>query len=296
MTAQSSHQLILSDSKNLLGALCEHGLWSAGQPLRLHLGCGENHFDGYINIDYPSDQHNVMQVQADVLTDITKLALPPNSVDEIRLHHVFEHFNRVTALAMLMRWQTWLKPGGKLHLETPDIKGCAENLLNGATWQIKMAAIRHLAGDQAAGWAYHVDHWFPERFQRTLTQLGFNNVQTQSSKWDSAPHCANVQAIGFKEQSLSQEELLVRADALLWESTLAAAEDPTFQVWRKQLREVVAGATMYYGPQAPHKSETVIAPVNTPIINDQVTAHQPSPDRVESLRRFMLGALGNRQI
>ena len=50
---------------------------SVQEGLRLHLGCGEQHFDGYVNIDYPSDQHNVMQVKADYQANITQLDFPP---------------------------------------------------------------------------------------------------------------------------------------------------------------------------------------------------------------------------
>lgn len=83
-----------------------------GQPVRLHLGCGEQHFSGYVNIDHPSDQHNVMRSVADIQADVRHLDFPDGSIDEIRLHHVFEHFPRVVALALLIRWHRWLKVGG----------------------------------------------------------------------------------------------------------------------------------------------------------------------------------------
>jgi predicted SAM-dependent methyltransferase len=165
---------------NCLSQFRGAGLWDEGWPLRLHLGCGEQYFDGYINIDYPPSEHNIMQVKADVFANLLELDFPPASVDEIRLHHVFEHFSRVTALAMLIRWHIWLKFGGRLHIETPDIMGSAKTLLSNAPLKTKMGVVRHLAGDQAAAWAYHIDHWFPERFEHTLQRLGFDLVQTRS--------------------------------------------------------------------------------------------------------------------
>lgn len=211
-------------------------LFVPGQPLRLHLGCGEKLLSGYVNIDYPADEHNVMRVNADYEANITKLDFPPESVDEIRLHHVFEHFNRVTALAMLIKWQQWLKIGGILHIETPDLMGCAEVLTSNLPWHVKMGTVRHLAGDQAASWAYHVDHWFPERYQRTLKRLGFGEVTTQTSRWPQEPYLCNVQALGIKTHHLEIDQLLTAADELLWESTVASTEKQTHEVWTQQLR------------------------------------------------------------
>ena len=91
--------------------------------MKLHLGCGERYLEGYINIDYPPEQHTVQQnTKVDHYADITKLNYPENSIDEVRLHHVFEHFDRATALALLCNWHTWLKPGGKLLIETRTLK------------------------------------------------------------------------------------------------------------------------------------------------------------------------------
>lgn len=243
-----------------LDKLAASGLWREGQALRLHLGCGEQRFEGYINIDYPSDQHNVMQVRPDYQANITQLDFPPQSVDEIRLHHVFEHFNRVSALAMLIKWQQWLKVGGKLHIETPDLMGSAEVLVSKAPWSMKMGAVRHLAGDQAASWAYHVDHWFPERYEHTLKQLGFNRVETQTTRWPHPPHLCNVHAVGIKTEILNLDQLLAAADALLWESTLAPVEKPTYDVWTRQLRAALKN-NLHSGPENIHVADVKIAPV-----------------------------------
>src|SRR6202043_1880201 len=45
----------------------------------------------------------------------------------------------------------------------------------------RMSAIRSLEGDQTAAWGYHVGHWFAERFQQTLSKLGFEAITIQRS-------------------------------------------------------------------------------------------------------------------
>lgn len=226
---------------DVLQRISTNKLWSADRPLRLHLGCGENHFDGYVNIDYPPGEHNVMVVAADIFANITELDFPPNSVDEIRLHHVFEHFNRVTALALLIRWHTWLKTGGKLHIETPDLMGSAKILISDSSWKTKTGVVRHIAGDQSAAWAYHIDHWFPERFEHTLKKLGYTDVKTIQNSWPCEPYLSNVTLLAVKSRDISLSEHLTAADEILWESTVADSEKPTFEIWRKQLRSVLGG-------------------------------------------------------
>lgn len=228
--------------ENPVGQLEKRGLARRGKPLRLHLGCGEKHFGGYVNIDYPPAHHNVMDVQADVFADVMAMQFPDESVDEIRLHHVFEHFNRVTALAMLIKWQRWLKVGGVIQIETPDILGSSRVISSSVPLKRKMAAIRHLSGDQCASWAYHLDHWFPERFEETLSALGFANIDAKARQWKREPFLCNVEVIARKEKDISPAELLRAADELLWQSAISDEEKATVEVWKEQLRHVLAGS------------------------------------------------------
>ena len=99
-------------------------------PTRLHLGCGERYLEGYVNIDYPLDQHSVqISSPADLHADITELSYEPATVAEVRLHHVFEHFDRVTALRLLIDWYAWLEEGGLLLIETPDFEASVRRFL-----------------------------------------------------------------------------------------------------------------------------------------------------------------------
>lgn len=251
----------LSLNNHFLSTLVSKKIWAPHQPLRLHLGCGEVRLAGFVNVDYPQDHHPVMKVQPDIETDLLEMQLPVNSVDEIELHHVFEHFSRVAALAMLIRWQQWLKVGGTLTIETPDFEGSAQAFLSEQKWPVKTAIIRHLTGDQAAGWAYHVDQWFKAKFERTLSKLGFKDITCSRSRWEHEPYLANITARATKAREISIQELSLAAEELLYESTVAPCEKKTHQTWCQQLRAMVAGAA------AP-------TPLNTTLVNHEASLSQ----------------------
>src|SRR6185295_12103863 len=116
-------------------------------PLRLHLGCGETYLEGYVNIDFPSSEHTIAHIKADKYADLRTLEYGVETVEEIRNHHVFEHFNRGEALGLLIKWRTWLKPGGILMIETPDFEESARELLN-VPLEKKGPLIRHIFGSQ----------------------------------------------------------------------------------------------------------------------------------------------------
>lgn len=234
--------------RNTLELLRSKRLWDDESPLRLHLGCGEQHFEGYVNIDYPSDQHAVMTVRPDLEANLTMLSFPGESVDEIRLHHVFEHFSRVVALGLLIRWQVWLKPGGILVIETPDFIGTAKAALY-STDAARAGYLRHLEGDQAMPRAYHVGQWHAERFERTLAALGFVNViiETSTTEQRHRVSLVNVTARAQKDADFPITRLVPAAERILWESTVADAEKPTWDVWCRQLRDFVRSVGQ--GPQ-----------------------------------------------
>lgn len=256
------------DGAGILNDFIRLNLWQPAAPLRLHLGCGEQHFPGYVNIDYPPSGHNVMNVRADFFADTTKLDFPAASVDEVRLHHVFEHFSRVTAMAMLIRWHNWLKLGGSLRIETPDILGCSKTLTSDAPLRVKMGIIRHIAGDQAASWAYHLDHWFPERYEQTLQTLGFEVLEVRRSSWPREPFLSNVEIVALKRAEISLDQQLKNADELLWQSTVADVEKPTWEIWRQQLRS-------FFSPEAPEDVKGFLPPPQLPDKTPPAVAKTP---------------------
>ena len=160
------------------------------KPIRLHFGCGEKYLEGYINIDFPPSEHTVIKVKADLYADFRTLEYQPETVDEIRCHHVFEHFSRVESLKLLLQWRCWLKVGGVFCIETPDFRNAIKYYLLGGFKQ-KCQIGRHIFGSQEAGWAFHKDFWDRSKFQFILTKLGFEGLRFRAISHDLAAYFNN---------------------------------------------------------------------------------------------------------
>lgn len=167
---------------------------------KLHLGCGNNYLEGYVNIDFPDSEHTILKnLIVDVYADIHGLEYPDNSIDEIRLHHVFEHFSRPTALALLCRWRNWLRPGGVIRIETPDAMASIKLMTSPLySFDSKQQVMRHLFGSHEAEWAVHEDGWYREKFMITLKKLGFVGMKFDTNSWSML---RNIEVIAQKGQN-----------------------------------------------------------------------------------------------
>ena len=152
--------------------------------MRLHLGCGERRLPGYHNVDFGGDHHTVLNPAADEVADITLLRYPAGSIEEIRLHHVFEHFCRAQAVALLLVWQSWLRPGGILRIEVPDFAASARAALGLlASRQRQSVAIRHIFGSQEAGWADHKAGYTARTLRDLVSRCGFVAGKLRRAAW-----------------------------------------------------------------------------------------------------------------
>lgn len=206
--------------------------------LKLHLGCGGVYLDGYRNIDLPVDEHGVQEgIRPDEHADITALHFPPESVAEVRLHHVFEHFTRPTALRLLIDWYGWLEPDGRLVIETPDFARSVRALLWRRSPAKQMRILRHLFGSHEADWAVHCDGWYPAKFRRVLHDLGYRDLRFKRSAWHGTFN-VTVRAHKPADSVMSRDELLDAADRLLRLSLVdaSATEQRILDVWSTGVR------------------------------------------------------------
>lgn len=182
---------------------------------KLHLGCGQRYLDGYINIDFPLVEHSVQDSSiADIHADILGLTNSLESIDEVRLHHVFEHFPRPIACALLASWYSWLKPGGVLHVEVPDFSKTAKIMLNPfCSFKKRAVAERHLFGSHEARWAMHCEGYTPMMLKNMLSVFGFQIIRAKKNVWCGT---CNVEVVALKsENAVTMEIFVSRADTYL---------------------------------------------------------------------------------
>ncbi|MBA4319037.1 MAG: hypothetical protein C0412_11620 [Flavobacterium sp.] len=205
--------------------------------MKLHLGCGEIHLDGYVNIDYPPDLHTVqISTAVDEYHNILELSYPANSINEIRLHHVFEHFWRSTAVGLLAGWWSWLEPGGLLHIEVPDFDRTSFAVLNPFNSpKRKMVGLRHIFGSQEAGWANHYEGWSSERLGTLLKGFGFEIEKIQNNAYKGT-YNFHVYA---KKTSTKMSKLDFEDKARSWLSCYLVdeSEQKMLNIWINQFQE-----------------------------------------------------------
>lgn len=113
-----------------------------GGPIRLHLGCGSDYWDGYINIDAGTDTVCDVQLDfrrlADVYTD--------GSVAEIAMMHSLSYLRLWEARNFLADVYRLLTPGGRFVAEFPDLVKCARRAIetDGAVLDEYLEAVRGL--------------------------------------------------------------------------------------------------------------------------------------------------------
>lgn len=169
---------------------------------KLHLGCGEKYLDGYWNVDFPPSEHTLQRTSpADEHADILRMNYP-EGIEEIRMHHVFEHFTKPEACALLTKWQTALKERGVLHIEVPDVGRSAWMLLDPfASVKRKCVVERHLFGSHEAPWAVHHAGYTRALLQHLLATFGFRIIRTTRTAWKDT---RNLIVIAEKERHVDR--------------------------------------------------------------------------------------------
>lgn len=147
---------------------------------KLHLGCGEIHIPGFINIDVQE------RPGVDVVADIRTLhprRFPPGSVDLIYASHVLEHVGRWDFPTVLRRWHGLLKDNGVLRLAVPDLHALSKIYLETGDLSLILGP---LYGGQHCPGGTHYWGWDQKTLSRDLFEAGFSLVR--SWDWRTTEH------------------------------------------------------------------------------------------------------------
>lgn len=146
--------------------------------MKLHLGCGNKHIEGYINIDIR------YLPGVDEVNNVGRLRnYKPNSVSIIYASHVLEHFSRWDYMEVLKRWFELLEPNGILRLGVPDFEKIVE-------YYNQTKDLRSISGLLYGGQDYkennHYWVWDFETISKELKSIGFKEVNRYD--WEKTDH------------------------------------------------------------------------------------------------------------
>ncbi|NHJ25941.1 MAG: methyltransferase domain-containing protein [Candidatus Lokiarchaeota archaeon] len=136
--------------------------------MKINIGCGKKYDPDYVNIDlYES-------LVADQLMSAINLTFEDNAVDEIKAIQIIEHLSFFELTYAFSEFYRVLNSGGKLILETPDLKKSCETYINSSNEQKK----------EVLGWLYGVPHkglqhklcYPPFLLTELLKNAGFENI------------------------------------------------------------------------------------------------------------------------
>jgi predicted SAM-dependent methyltransferase len=107
------------------------------QIRKLHIGCGNNYLDGWLNSDYLPESMEILFLDA-----TAPFPFNNDEFDYIFSEHMIEHVSYQSGYQMLCECLRVLKPKGKLRISTPDLAFLID-LYKSEKSELQIAFIKH---------------------------------------------------------------------------------------------------------------------------------------------------------
>jgi SAM-dependent methyltransferase len=162
-------------STHALTPLSKHKLakYLEKRPLLLHLGCGYERKERWINVD-------LVPGNADLFWDLRKgIPFPVNSVDAIFHEHVLEHLSKLEGLRFTEECLRVLKPGAVLRVVVPDAGRAIRGYVQDAERYVGPFPTGLMAVESLFYGNGHISMFDSETLMLVLRAAGFREVQEQ---------------------------------------------------------------------------------------------------------------------
>jgi glycosyltransferase involved in cell wall biosynthesis len=137
-------------------------------PFVVNIGAAENPSPGACNVD-------LRQLPGiDLVASARMLPFADGIVDELIAEHLIEHFAKADTDAVLDEWIRVIKPGGKIRIQTADIRHLCAHFHKG---KMSLDELNHwIYGGQDSPGNFHVASFDEERLRELLTKRGIRNI------------------------------------------------------------------------------------------------------------------------
>lgn len=139
--------------------------------IKYNLACGNDYRDGYINVD----DNSMFNGKVDEIADIFDYRIPRHSANEILLCHFMMYMIPENAIRLFERWYFGLKKGGKLVIETQDLKKLTKIISESKEPQVINDAVVQFYG--VGNTSGHVWTWCVETIKPLLEYVGFKEFE-----------------------------------------------------------------------------------------------------------------------
>ena len=171
---------------------------SVSHGVHLNLGCGAKTWNGFVNIDFPS---NWSGRKPDIECDLHSIPLPDNHADSAYAIHVLEHFYRYETEDVLKEWVRLLKPCGQLIIEVPCLDKVIKAFVHFMSTRKelnKQATLHRLYGDPAYKDPTMVHKWCfsTAELVNLMEEIGLKDVTASEPEFHH-PQC-DMRVTGIK--------------------------------------------------------------------------------------------------
>lgn len=165
---------------------------AARKGLRLHLGSGGEHKDGWVNVDLLGDPVELAWNLA------RPLPLPSGSVEAVFHEHLLEHLSLADGAALLRECHRVLRPGGVLRIGVPDAGRLVRSCADGGAGLIEETRPGRptplLAMQEMFYWHRHLTMYDVETLRFLCRACGFAEVTERAFGDSHLPDCPDSES------------------------------------------------------------------------------------------------------